>query len=132
MNVTVYEKHGRAWLAGLFKDYGFTVGAEIGVWRGEHAESLCRTIPGLRLLCVDPWKAYDDYHDPKNQQRRLDDAYRDACARLAPFRCDIKRMSSTEAAGRVPDGSLDFVFVDGNHAKSYVLADLEALSLIHI
>jgi predicted O-methyltransferase YrrM len=84
-------------------------------------------MPGLHLICVDPWRQYGGYLEPKkNQPDRMEDAYQQACTRLAPYHCDIKRMPSEQAAKTVPDGSLDFIFIDGNHAKSYVLADLEA------
>lgn len=113
-------------LCDLFAAFGFTSGAEIGVWEGEFSEEICRRNPGVRLLCVDPWKAYDDYGDPKNVQARLGRAKFTAEKRLGRFGCVIRQMSSTEAASSVPDGSLDFVYLDGNHAKAYVLADLAA------
>lgn len=122
----VSQMAGRKDLAVLFRELGYRCGAEIGVWRGEYSAALCQTVPGLHLVCVDPWRAYAAYGDPKNQQSRLDEAYRVACAALAPYRCDIKRLTSLEAAKTVSDGSLDFVYLDGNHGKSFVLADLEA------
>ena len=117
---------GRHELGFLFRDMGYQRGAEIGVWRGSFSAYLCKTIPGLHLTCVDPWIRYGGYEDPKNQQAGLEDAYVQACAVLEPYGCDIKRMTSKKAAALVPDGSLDFIFVDGNHGKDYVLADLEA------
>lgn len=33
-------------------------------------------------------------------------------------------MTSKEAAEHIPDGSLDFCFVDGNHAYKYVKEDI--------
>jgi hypothetical protein len=49
-------------------------------------------------------------------------------ARLAPFgsRSEIWRLMSVEAAERVPDGSLDFVYVDARHDYESVLEDLHA------
>ena len=117
---------GRKDLAALFGGLGYRVGAEIGVWQGRFSEQLCLANPGVRLICVDPWKAYDDYGDPKNVQARLDEAHRLAMERLRPYDCKIRRQTSTEAADSVPDGSLDFVYIDGNHGKPYVLADLHA------
>lgn len=110
----------------LFQRLGYRRGAEIGVWAGEFSEQLCLANPGVSLICVDPWKAYDTYGDPKNDQKRLAAAYQTATARLKPYGCDLKRMTSLEAAATVPDGSLDFVYLDGNHGKEYVLADLAA------
>ena len=117
---------GRKDLCALFYALGFRRGAEIGVYSGRFSEQICLANPGVHLLCVDPWKAYADYHDPKNLQDKLDTAYDETQRRLAPYGCEIQRKTSTAAADGVPDGSLDFVYIDGNHAKSYVLADLHA------
>lgn len=117
---------GRRELGILFRDLGYQRGAEIGVWRGEYSAYLCQTIQGLHLTCVDPWCQYGGYVDPKNQAARLEDAYQQACATLSPYDCDIMRMASNKAARLVPDGSLDFCYIDSNHAKAYVLADLDA------
>lgn len=124
--VRVSTTAGRQHLCALFKAMGYTHGAEIGVWAGQFSEQICVANPGVQLICVDPWKAYDDYGDPKNDQARLSAARKEAMKRLEPYGCDLRRLTSTEAADGVPNGSLDFVYLDSNHAKPYVLADLEA------
>lgn len=110
----------------LFAAMGYRCGAEIGIWEGLFSEEICKANPGVQLTCVDPWQKYDAYQERKNNQKRLDESYREACDRLAPFGCRILKMTSLEAAVLVPDGSLDFVYVDSNHAKAYVLEDLAA------
>ena len=49
-------------------------------------------------------------------------------ARLAQFgaRSEIWRLRSAEAAARVPDGSMDFVYIDARHDYESVLEDLDA------
>ncbi len=117
---------GRAELVRLFAASGFTEGAEIGVWAGDFSKVLCERVPGLHLRAVDPWQSYAGYQERKNEQVRLDGAYQLAKAALARFNCTIVRKTSEQAAAEVPDGSLDFVYLDANHAKPYVLADLAA------
>lgn len=117
---------GRKDLLQEFARRGYTTGAEIGVWQGRFSEQMCRAVPNLTLLCVDPWRQYDGYRDNKNHQERLDAAYAEAERRLQPFRCILFRMLSVVAAHDVADGSLDFVYLDGNHARSFVLDDLVA------
>lgn len=119
---------GRDELCALFAALGFTKGAEVGVWTGLFSKRLCQTIPGLHLTCVDPWRAYDDYHDRKNDQARLERAYLEARERLATFNCRVLRMDSIEAASYISDRSLDFVYIDGNHGAAFVQGDLEAWS----
>lgn len=116
----------RLHLARLFAALGFTKGAEIGTWAGEYAARLCETVPGLHLTCVDPWMVYSEYRDPKNDPDRMERTYLGAKERLSRFNCTILRMTSVEGARRVPDGSLDFVYIDGNHAAKFVTQDLRA------
>jgi predicted O-methyltransferase YrrM len=110
----------------LFAALGYTNGAEVGVWAGDYALVLCHGLPGLRLRCVDPWLEYASYQERKNNQRRMEIAYAQARAKLEPYRCVIDRRTSMAAAQDVPDASLDFVYIDGNHAKAFVLQDLAA------
>lgn len=114
-------------LARLFAELGYTTGAEIGVWTGEFSEVLCKAIPHLSLLCVDPWLEYRGYRgERKNNQRRLDIAYSEAQTRLKPFNATLLKATSLEAAARTPDGSLDFVYVDANHQEPFISQDLAA------
>lgn len=117
---------GREELVRLFAQLEFTSGAEIGVWRGVFAEQLCRGIRGLRLLCVDPWQAYEQYREPKKDRESMAAAYHEASERLKPYSCTFWKMPSTQAALSIPDRTLDFVFIDGNHRAPFVRADLEA------
>lgn len=117
---------GRSDLARWFAECGYRRGAEVGVWEGGYSEQLCRANPGLQLTCVDPWRAYQGYKEVKNDQGRLNAAYEKTLQRLAPYDCTILRMTSLEAAATVPDGSLDFVYLDANHRVAFVLEDLAA------
>lgn len=113
-------------LAQLFGTMGYQRGAEIGVWTGLYSEILCQAMPGLQLTCVDPWREYKTYNEKKNNQRRLDIAHDEACARLRPYHATVLRMTSLEAAVQIPDGSLDFVYIDANHQEPFISEDLTA------
>lgn len=117
---------GRKELCAIFAGLGFKEGAEIGVWEGAFSHQLCASVPGLHLRCVDPWKSYLEYGDPKNHAKKIAAAYQTAVAKLTPLGCEIMRMTSLEAAALVPNGSLDFVYVDSNHGYEFVLQDLAA------
>lgn len=122
----VSVRSGRGELAHLFAALGFTHGAEIGVWKGVFSKTLCQGVRNLRLLCVDPWECYDEYQEQKKNAATMAAAYAEAVDRLAPFRVQIIRERSAIAAAAIPDRSLDFVYVDGNHRQTWVTADLEA------
>ena len=101
---------------------GFKVGAEIGVYKGEFSEKLAKA--GLKLYAIDPWKEYKGYNMPKNQER-LNSQYEQTKSVLAPFPdCRIIRKTSMEAVEDFEDGSLDFVYIDGNHEFRYIAEDL--------
>ena len=115
-------------LAAFFAERDFTVGAEVGVWKGLNAETLCASNPALtRLYCVDPWAPQSDYREKKNDAAMMQQSFTEATERLAPYTaCVFLRMPSVKAAALVADGSLDFVYIDGNHRYEAVTADIEA------
>ena len=128
------EMKGSTDLAKLFAELGFTKGAEIGTDQGEYAEILCKNIPNLHLICVDPWKAeaYEPGEQPEGSepQSYFDERLDDARERLLPYDCEIRRTTSIEAAEGnfdyppVEDNSLDFVYIDANHDFLNVTVDI--------
>lgn len=123
----IHLPFGRDGLALMFSILGFKCGVEVGVAEGEYSEVLCKTIPDLHLICVDAWTAYKGYRDHTSQSK-LDGFYTTALLRLAPYDCEIVRAYSLQAAERVQNGSLDFVYIDGNHSFLHVTQDLAAWS----
>lgn len=117
----------RKQLAMLFRKLGFTKGAEIGVADGRNSLTLCQSIPGLELLCVDPWAPYSGNRRGGPQEQHERNVLL-ATARLAPYKATLLRMKSAEAAVTVAPRSLDFVYLDGNHAYEYVRTDLQVWS----
>lgn len=99
--------------------------AEIGVADGRYSLTLCQAIPDIVLTCVDPWRPYagNTRGGPAAQHDRN---YALARQRLAPYVVTFHRLPSLEAAPLVPNGSLDAVYIDGNHAYAYVRDDLAA------
>ncbi len=118
------------------------VAAEIGVASGMNAVLMFQTYADLRLYLVDPWSGDQAYLDAvpksglwakrlatvplllKEQQEWYGATIRDT--EFAADRRTVLRMPSVEAALLVPDGSLSFCFIDGDHRKESVLADMDA------
>ncbi|MDO8503810.1 MAG: class I SAM-dependent methyltransferase [bacterium] len=121
--------HGRSELALLFKELGYKVGAEIGVDHGYYSEALCQANPNVKLYCIDPWKVYRKYEDIKDEHD-MNKRYGFAKKRLARYNCEIIKKSSTGALKDFKPESLDFVYIDGNHAFDYVMEDLNGWSKI--
>jgi len=103
----------------IFAQLGYTKGAEIGVAQGTFSRQICDTVPGVHLLCVDPWQAYG-----RINQAICDERYARACAMVGRYDVEIIRKASLQAAQEVPDGSLDFVYIDGAHDFDNAMLDI--------
>ena len=121
MGQEVPSLENRKQLAEYFNERGFKEGAEIGVADGRFAEILCQSIPGLELICVDPYKPYEGHW---RSQKHQDSVYEKAINRLSKYDVHFIRRTSVEASFDIPDNSLDFVFIDGNHLFDYVMMDI--------
>lgn len=124
---------GRDNLAALLSELDFKTGAEIGVGRGIFFEVLCRTNPSMKFYAVDPWEPYEAYRPRPDQnpeqkyvtRRWCKFFFNDASIRLAKYdNCQIVKRPSVEAVKQFKDESLDFVYIDANHAYSYVMEDI--------
>ena len=113
-------------LTGLFRELEFKVGAEIGVDKGRYSKWICQKVPNIKLYCIDPWNAYDEYVEQHGEagQVVLDDCYKAAKERLAPYNVKFIKKTSMKALKDFEDESLDFVFIDGNHTYEYVAEDI--------
>lgn len=106
--------------------------AEVGTHRGEFSNALLKKWPGS-LRCIDPWSVPPGYEGQAETLRaalggaalRAADmtAARARLARHAP-RFTLHKATSAEAADGTPDGSLDFVYIDGDHRYEQVVLDL--------
>ena len=94
-------------------------GAEIGVLGGGHAVTILKNWPEISLLhLVDSYGGITDT-DPKFLGFKEKFA-----AYESKIRWHIK--TSLEAAPDIPDGSLDFVYIDANHRYFEVSQDIRA------
>jgi hypothetical protein len=106
---------------------------EVGVHEGDFSRFLLRNTQGTTLYCVDPYKKFEEgvYKDAMNDksQADFDRMYEGVASSLsAEFssRVAMVRKLSTDALPFFPNKSLAFVYIDGNHGFSHVLADIEA------
>ena len=110
---------------------------EVGVFKGQMAEYLLGRRPELRWWGVDSWagfrdqpKAYiesGDVHAVMTQPDQ-DECYRVTKDKLARFgdRATIIRDNSVHAAMAFGEGSMDCVYLDADHSREGVEADIKA------
>ncbi len=117
----------REGLATLFAELDFTKGVEIGTEEGKYARILCEANPNLELICVDPWKMYENGkgYCTEISQGVIDGLYDTAKKRLSEYNCTLVREFSSKASEKFEDKSLDFVYIDGNHRLEYVIEDMK-------
>lgn len=96
----------------LVSSRGWKRGAELGVDKGILFHQLLRTCPELHLIGVDVFPVEE------RRERVL------GIADKFMNRCNIFQMTTHDAADHVCDGSLDFVFIDADHAEPAVKDDI--------
>jgi hypothetical protein len=114
---------GREVLGAWFKEFGFHVGAEIGVERGIFSSVLLRQHPTLELFCVDAWEGYEGYICRLNHEE-LPSKFYEAQERLKGYNVHFMKQYSMKAVRRFKDRSLDFVYIDANHDLPWVFDDI--------
>lgn len=114
-----------------------SVGAEIGVWRGDFSERILRVARPARLHLIDPWRFVDEDRYAQAWYGRSNVASQGAMdtihvAVLRRFATQvhsgvvvIHRCESAAVAQRFEDDYFDWVYIDGNHLYEYVQRDLE-------
>ena len=72
------------------------IGAEIGVYKGEHAESLLEKLSVKKLYLIDPYDFYDEYYEGKKHygvdQDTLGSAEKEAQKRLKKYNSSLNNL----------------------------------------
>ena len=119
----------RAKLYQMFAENGFKVGAEVGVQRGRNAFVMLNNIPSLELLyLVEPYR--DHTGNRRSWGKKLHQKFKkQAHSRfdnVEQYKDRVKWIEEFSDVGayQVPDRSLDFVYIDGEHTWDFVMLDL--------
>lgn len=104
--------------------------AEIGILRGEFTASILQECDRIsRYYMIDPWRHLDDWNKPANtSDDKFNHHYAEALDKTAPWQEKrvVLRGTTTEVIGQIPDGSLDFLYIDGDHTLRGIAIDLIA------
>lgn len=134
MNLTytkVFEKKRYVERSFLFNDLSKMIGnygkgVEIGVFKGDLSKELLEKWGGV-LYMVDVWRPLGmEYQDASNHSEHMT-AYSDTMINIQGYedRGIMIRATSKIASEMFEDESLDFIYIDANHAYDFVKEDLE-------
>jgi hypothetical protein len=102
--------------------------AEIGVWKGEFAARILKACPSLdTYYMIDPWAKLPDWNKPWNvDMETFADVYQEAMAAtdFAASKRAVLRGRTVEKGPEIPDESLDFAYIDGDHTLRGISIDL--------
>ena len=117
-------------LAMILEQLGMTRGAEVGVQRGGFAKNnLKKWRKNKEYWVIDLWRFQKNYVDLANvNDVEQETNMQKTLELLRPFQDQLVvcRNYSTVCATRIPDGHLDFVYVDARHDRKGVYEDLVA------
>lgn len=104
--------------------------AEIGVWEGAFSRRILEICKPSALHLIDPGLYQPAFGNTgfgrKKNEHLMETKYQDVVAAFqSDPRVHIHRATSEVALNALPDGSLDWVYIDGNHNDPYIANDLE-------
>jgi len=98
------------------------IGVEIGVFEADFSKHILNNWDG-KLYLIDPWRKLDnEYIDISN----VSESWKKAINNILGFedRAFMLRGLSNQLVDLFSDNSLDFVYIDANHAYKYVKEDI--------
>ena len=102
--------------------------AEIGVWKGDFAQAILTSFRTItKYYMIDPWIHLPDWNKPFNvDDRAFEDVYAEALLKtdFAASRRIVLRGRTSAVIDKIPDQSLDFAYIDGDHTLRGITLDL--------
>ena len=104
---------------------------EVGVQKGLFSKRIHDSLRPRVHYCIDSWKHFDVGYEEDSANVSDEEHERRYAATRELFKEEIKngtvkliRDSSVNALRRIPEGSIDFIYIDANHNYSFARDDL--------
>lgn len=101
---------------------------EVGVWKGDFAKEVLEHCDFIQhYYMIDPWAKLPDWNKPFNvDTRTFDDIYAEALnnTAFASEKVVVLRGRTKEVINEIPDESIDFAYIDGDHTLRGITIDL--------
>jgi hypothetical protein len=102
------------------------IGVEVGTFKGEYSKEIIKRFNGT-LFMVDVWNELsNEYIDASNHKNFKNGVYGECINNIKGFedRAIMIRSNSKIASNFFKNDSLDFVYIDANHAYDFVKEDI--------
>lgn len=123
------NKHRDHFFPFMIDTLGYKIGAEIGVDKGEFSNHILNKSHIEKYYCIDTWQ--DDFGSDckpgfydKDGNKRYEAALAVLKDSVQSERVIMMRMPSLDAADRIEDNYLDYVYIDGDHSLEGIVFDL--------
>lgn len=104
------------------------VGCEVGVSYGFNLVYFLDNLPNIKkVYAVDPYMPYDDGPGGYVTQEVIDRVKQCMLVNTEPHKQKVNFINkmSKDAVSDIPDNSLDYIFIDGDHSYEAVASDME-------
>ncbi|MCU0525050.1 MAG: class I SAM-dependent methyltransferase [Elainella sp. Prado103] len=112
----------------ILRAINVTTMLEVGVWKGDFAKQILEQCEFLQqYYMIDPWENLPDWNKPFNVSREVfNEIYEEAMAKteFASSKRTVLRGRTKEVIATIPDHSLDFAYIDGDHTLRGITIDL--------
>lgn len=103
--------------------------AEIGVWEGFFSGRIMEICQPATLHLIDPWLYMPEFANTgfgrKKNEHLMEQKWHDVTARFKDQpQVKVHRGLSEVVLGGMPDGALDWVYIDANHNEPFIGNDL--------
>lgn len=103
--------------------------AEIGVWEGGFSRRILEICEPSELHLIDPWQYMPEFGNTgfgrKKNEHLMEEKFQQVSEAFKDDpRIHIHRATSETALSQLADGSLDWVYIDGNHNDPFIGQDL--------
>ena len=103
--------------------------AEIGVWEGFFSGRIMEICAPSKLHLIDPWLYMPEFANTgfgrKKNEHLMEQKWHDVVARFKDQpQVQVHRGLSEVVLGGMPDGCLDWVYIDANHNEPFIGNDL--------
>lgn len=103
--------------------------AEIGVWEGDFSKRIVDICEPAELHLIDPWLYQPEFGNTgfgrKKNEHLMEVKYQGVVERFKDEpRVKVHRATSDVALNSLPDGALDWVYIDGNHNEPFIGQDI--------